>query len=339
MIARSLASVALLALASCQTMPGEDARAAGDDSWTEIAPADGSQPGKHSESSFARVGSDLVLIGGRGNPATHIFSLESCSWREGSAAPFQVHHFQAIALDGDVYVVGALTNPFRSEYGVEHVMIYNVASDSWRQGPEIPEARRRGAAAAVLVGEWIYLLNGNTNGHRGGFVNWADRMHVRSGKWEQLADSPHARDHVGAVHMDGKIIVAGGRRSGPPNVFQDVEPAIDVYDIASNSWSTAANLPTTRAGVASAQYRGLAVTMGGESGASDKAHAEVEGYSLATGLAQLPALPIPRHGFGAAMASENDSDAVYVAGGVPTRGGGDGVLQLHRLGTSPGPCG
>lgn len=344
-LAFAAALLATGALAACQSAgsaptmrDGEPAAGLVASSWRLVQPADGSQPQGHAEASFARVGDQLVLIGGRGNPPTHIFDLGTCAWREGSKAPFQIHHFQAVTVGGDIYALGAFTDGFPDEKPISHVMIYNVASDSWRRGPEIPEDRRRGAAAAVRIGDWVYVLNGIRNGHLSGHVNWADRVHIETGEWQILADSPRARDHLAAAVADGKIVVGGGRRSMRPDIFKRVVPEVDVYDPATNSWATPSSSRVGRAGIAASPMDGMAVFLGGESGAQAAAHDEVDGFSAQTGLVSLPAMPVPRHGFGAAAAREDGRDAIYVAGGVPTRGGGEKLTALHRLGSGPGPC-
>ena len=335
-----LSACAFLALAGCQTIETAAEADAPQGAWREVLSLDGSQPGGHAEGSFAHVDGKLIILGGRGNPPAHIFDLDSCSWRQGSTAPFQIHHFQAVTVGDNIYAIGALTDRYPEEPPVAHVMIYNVPSDSWRQGPEIPESRRRGAAAAVRIGEWIYVLNGIQVGHSRGHVNWTDRFNTITGEWQVLVDSPRPRDHLAGVLVDGKIVVGGGRLSmAPDKTFTETVREIDIYDPASNSWSTAAQaIPTERAGIAAAFRDGTAVFIGGESAASTAAHADVQAYTPDRGFSRLPDLPIPRHGFGAANVREGGEDAIYVAGGVPTRGGGEQVLTLLRYGTKPGPC-
>ena len=339
---RSTLVAGLGLLAACQSLPAQPSPQTVDPGWSEVASADGSVPTGRGESALAVVGNKLVLIGGRGNPATSIFDLESCTWSEGAPAPFQVHHFQAVAAGEDIYAVGAFTKGYPREEPVANVLIYNLASDSWRTGPEIPESRRRGAAAAVRIGDWIYVLNGIRVGHVEGHVAWADRFNIRSGEWQQLPDSPRARDHLAAAATaDGTIVVAGGRRSmAPDRTFQETIAEVDIFDPVTRSWSTTAQtIPTQRAGVSAARFNGMTLFLGGESGSQSEAHSEVEAFVPGKGFTSFPDMLVPRHGFGAVAVNESGFDAVYVAGGVPTRGGGTLLTSVHRLGASRGPCG
>lgn len=337
------------ALASCVAAPapGPAAQADPAPAWTIIKSADGSQADKHGEGSFAHVQDKLVLLGGRGTPQTDIFDMASCTWTKGAAAPFQIHHFQAVAANGEIYAIGAFTGGYPREDPVTHVMIYNVADDSWRQGPQIPEDRRRGAAASVLAGEWIYIIGGAQIGHVGGHVAWTDRFHIRTGAWERLPDAPRPRDHTAAAFAAGTIVVGGGRLSmAPDNTFQRTVAEIDLFDPATGSWTSAAEpLPTPRAGIAAAEFRGAAYFLGGESAAQAVAHREVEGLAPGTGMgtgmgtARLPRMPEGSHGFGAATRIEDGQTAIYTTGGVITRGGGPPWSDLARFGLGTGPCG
>lgn len=336
------AAVVSPAVLACQPLPQALGEQPPEPSWSEITPSDSSLPAGRGESAFARVGDKLVMIGGRGNPPTSIFDLSSCQWQEGAKAPFQIHHFQAVSVGDEVYAIGAFTERYPREAPVTNILIYNVATDSWRIGPEIPEDRRRGAAATVRIDDWIYVLNGIQVGHIAGHVNWADRYNIRTGEWQVLPDSPRPRDHLAAaVTAEGKIVVAGGRLSrAPDRTFQETVEQVDVFDPTTLSWSTSTyTIPTERAGLTAVSYRGEAVFLGGESGSQAEAHNEVEAFSVQSGFSPLPAMMVPRHGFGAISVIENDADAIYVAGGVPTRGGGTHITVIHRLGTTPGPCG
>ncbi len=309
--------------------------------WSVVPSADGSKAEKHAEGSFAHTDGKLVLLGGRGEPRTDIFDMASCIWTKGSAAPFQIHHFQAVAVNGDVYAIGAFTGGYPREDPIPIVMIYNIASDSWREGPQIPQDRRRGAAASVRMGEWIYIIGGAQIGHVGGHVAWTDRFNIVSGEWQRLADAPRKRDHTAAAVAGDKIVLAGGRLSkAPEQTFQLTIPQIDIYDPATNSWSTSADpLPTPRAGLAAATYKASALFLGGESVAQTTAHREVEGHMPGQGGVSLPDMPEGSHGFGAATRVENGTPAIYTTGGVITRGGGPAWQDLVRYGAGKGPCG
>ncbi len=298
--------------------------------WVSVTSEDGSAAEARHESAFGAVGDQLLLAGGRGIKAVDIFDPIRGSWTRGAKPPIEVHHFQAIDFEGELWIVGAFTGPYPDEIPLSHVLIYDPEEDRWRQGPEIPENRRRGSAGAVLVDGAIYMAGGAQQGHRGGHVAWLDRLDPQSGTWTVLADAPRPRDHATLVGLDGKLVFAGGRLSmAPHNTFGAVVPEVDVYDIAEDRWTTLEDpLPTPRAGNSAVAFDGSILVIGGESGASEAAHAEVDRLDLESGeWYAAPPLLRARHGTGATVYD----DSVWIAAGSGARGGTPELNSMERL--------
>ncbi|RYG38435.1 MAG: kelch repeat-containing protein [Burkholderiales bacterium] len=288
--------------------------------WTQ-SNTSGAPTARH-ESSAAKVGDAIYVIGGRGQRPLDILDLKTGAWRSGAAPPIELNHAQAVSYNGSIYVVGALTGPFPEETVVPNIMIYDPALDQWRTGPEIPADRRRGGAGVTIEGDVLYMIGGNRRGHMSGYVAWTDAFDLKSQTWSQLPDAPRPRDHFHAAALDGKIYAAGGRRSSHDtgdDLNLTVAP-VDVFDVASRTWSTIAKpLPTPRAGVAVAAAGGRLIVIGGESAVQQPAHAEVEAYDPARDAwTTLPPLPVGRHGTQAVTVD----DAVHIIAGSRNRGGG-----------------
>src|SRR5690625_2015388 len=152
-------------------------------------------PTARHENGFVAVGDRLYLLGGRGERPLDVFDPAEGTWSQGAQPPFEVHHMQALAYDDKLYVLGAMTGGFPEEPPLTHILIYDPATDAWSQGPEIPEHRRRGGSGVVEHEGLIYLIGGNTRGHMSGFVSWLDVFDPQTGRWQELPDAPHARDH------------------------------------------------------------------------------------------------------------------------------------------------
>jgi len=328
---RPRASRLLLALALAVALPAAHAGPAGP-AWSAVPATAGAPTARH-ENGFVAVDGRLYLLGGRGERPLDIFDPATGRWQQGAAPPLEIHHVQALAHDGKLYVLGALTGDFPEEQPLTHVLVYDPASDRWSQGAEVPAHRRRGSAGVASHGGLIYLVGGNTRGHMSGYVPWLDAFDPASGQWTELADAPHARDHFHAVVIDGLLYAAGGRRTSHDtgDTLSLTIPEVDVYDLASGRWSTlAAPLPTPRAGPGTVAFEGRLVLMGGESARQVPAHDEVEAYDPASGRwSTLAPLPRGRHGTQATVLGE----AVHVAAGSGDRGGGpelDDHLELAR---------
>lgn len=173
----------------------------------------------------------------------------------------------------------------------------------------------------------FYLVGGNKNGHNGEFVPWLDEYNPRTSSWTTLADAPHARDQFQAAVVGDRMYVAGGRRTNSSNVFNDTIQEVDVYDFTSGGWMTTNlpdDLPSPRAGAATAVFDGKIMGMGGESGGQKTAHNEVHALDTTTGeWSVLSPLIHARHGTQAIVSGQG----VYVAGGSAKQGGGHGGVQ------------
>ena len=119
----------------------------------------------------------------------------------------------------------------------------------------------------------------------------------------------------------------------PENTFGAVVPEVDVYDIDSNSWTTLTDpLPDPRAGIAAAAFDGSVYVIGGESGVTDAAYANVDRLDVATGNWHTePPLLRARHGTGAAVLR----DQLWIASGSGARGGGPELTDMERLPLAP----
>ena len=279
-------------------------------------------PSARHENGFVTVGEHLYLVGGRGERPLDIFDPATGSWSQGAKPPFEIHHMQAIEYDEKLYVLGAMTGGFPEEPPLANILIYDPATDAWSEGPEIPADRRRGGSGVVLHEGLIYVLGGNTRGHMSGYVPWVDVFDPETGRWTQLPDAPHSRDHFHAAVIDGHIYAAGGRTSSHDTgeSMSLTVARVDVYDIENQRWHTLeAPLPTERAGTATVAFNGLLVVLGGESISQVEAHREVEAYNPETEeWVSLPPLPVGRHGTQATLFNGE----LHIVVGSENRGGG-----------------
>jgi N-acetylneuraminic acid mutarotase len=278
------------------------------------------QATKRYENGYVAVGDTFYLVGGRYTRPVDVFDPMQNRWTTipNSTPPFQMHHFQAVELNGLVYVVGAFTGWYPGETGITHVYTYNPATNVWTKGTEIPAARRRGSAGAVAYNGKIYVVCGIVGGHSWGCTKWFDEFDPATGIWTVLPDAPRVRDHFSAVVVGDKLYAAGGRvTEGTPDEFFSKTPReVDVYDFVTGQWSTLdANLPTGRAAPSAAVLDNKIFVMGGES-PQWLAHNETEAYDLETNtwLTMAP-MATGRHGTQAIVWN----DRIFMAAGSDKR--------------------
>ena len=120
--------------------PSNSRRAA----WSTVAVK--SQPTARHEAAMVALGGKAYLMGGRGVKAVEEFGPGTSSWRKLGPTPLEMHHFQPVALGGQVYVMTAMTGKYPKETPLESWYLYEPADDLWRKGDPIPVRRRRGGA-------------------------------------------------------------------------------------------------------------------------------------------------------------------------------------------------
>ena len=307
------------------------ARAAPDaaEPWRVERAADGSAPGGRHEAGAVAVGGRMYLLGGRAVGAgqrVDVHDPVAGTWTELGPMPLELHHFQAVAIGTEIWIVGAFTGDYPDETPVPDIHVYDVASGAWRVGGHVPEARRRGSAAATLHEDGlVYVLGGNVAGHDGGAVPWFDRFDPTTGVWETLPDAPHARDHFGAAIVAGRLVAAGGRTTELPDPFANTVAATDVYSFADGAWRTAADIPTPRGGAFAAGHGTELIVVGGEVSGVPEALDAAEAFDARTGRwRSLRPLNVGRHSGGAAVLG----DRLHVAAGSDRLGGAN--VSVHE---------
>ncbi|MDP3072485.1 MAG: hypothetical protein Q8N18_19485 [Opitutaceae bacterium] len=282
------------------------------------------KPHARHEAAFVGLGSKLYLLGGRRIQPVDIYDPATHAWAVGKAPPVETHHFQPVVWENKIWLPGAMTGAFPREQALAQIPIYDPAADAWSQGPALPADRRRGGSGAVIHDSKLYVVCGIINGHWDGHVAWLDVLDLKTHQWSRLPDAPRARDHFQAAIIDGRIYVAGGRRSSAATkqVFELTIPEVDVFDLASRKWSTlpapAGNLPHLRAGTMSLGVGPLLLVAGGESVTQPHAYTEVEALDTRTGTwSTFARFARGRHGSGLVRLD----DTLYVAAGSGSRGG------------------
>jgi N-acetylneuraminic acid mutarotase len=298
------------------------------DGWTRVETENA--PTARHENAFVEAGGRFYLLGGRGERPVDIYDPDTRRWTQGPPPPVEMHHFQAVVYEGDIYVVGAWADSYPRENGLSHVYVYDTSEGRWRQGAPIPPERRRGSAGAVVRDGKIYVVGGNVGGHgpHATAVAWLDVFDPEAGTWTAMhtRPAPHPRDHFQAALVDDKLVAVGGRDSGVEGFIDSTIAAVDVYDFDTGTWSTweEAPLPTERAGCTVAARDGEVVITGGEG--FGQTWGQTEALNVQTReWRSLGRLNQPRHGTQMFLFR----DRLYIAAGSGGQGGGPELTSIE----------
>lgn len=176
---------------------------------------------------------------------TRVYSIVSDTWTFGADAPLPVRSEGiGILRDGRLYSIGGRSNDLGSV--LSNLDRYTKNTNTWVSLAPMPTARA-GLGGAVS-GKYIYAIGGRTNiggPCTGGALDTVERYNTQTNTWDTLASLPTARSDLAALAMgNGKIYVFGGC-----DASSSVVGDVDVYTIATNTWSAAPppDMPTPRA--------------------------------------------------------------------------------------------
>jgi N-acetylneuraminic acid mutarotase len=162
------------------------------------------------------------------------------------------HH--ASVVDGRIYIIGgsdASTPDDRSH--VRTVEEYDPATDTWTQKGDMPASRAAGFTS-VVAGK-IYLIGGYGGSQR------VEEYDPSTDTWTTKSEMPSARRSLSTNAVDGKIYAFGGYVPGVsshPGVT-----TVEVYDPATDTWTTAPDMPTGRFGLRTSVVGGKIYVIGG----------------------------------------------------------------------------
>lgn len=168
-----------------------------------------------------------------------------------------------VGLVGDsIWVAGGRTGSHPGTL-TDEVWIYNINSNTWSAGPDLPVALAGGGL--VVLERTIHVFGGFSSACNGDQSSYHVTLNVDTwlanpaATWENVrTPMPNPRNHIGATAFGGKIYAFGGQlghdccASGIP-CGNDVTFA-DRYDPVTDTWESLANLPYARSHIEAATY-------------------------------------------------------------------------------------
>jgi N-acetylneuraminic acid mutarotase len=161
-------------------------------------------------------------------------------------------------VNGKIYAIGGVNNDTQLAVNEE----YDPAADTWTTREPMPTARS-GFAIAVYQSK-IYVMGGTVGtGENVAFTGANEVYDPATNTWETKTSMPTPRADLCASVVNGTIYLIGGKEywgDGPLYHELDVN---EVYDPASDSWTTEAQMPVPVFGYASAVVEGKIYVFGG----------------------------------------------------------------------------
>lgn len=282
----------------------------------------------NSEMSVADLDGKIYVLGGYPSSRVSVRTVQvydpvTNSWRLTTPLPVALNHTMAASVNGKLYLIGGQPTATGAGPFVNTTYEYDPATERWAAKAPMP-TERGGGAAAVLNGK-IYVAGGRPPRGNDFAVYDPD-----TNSWQTLANLPTQRNHLGAATIGGKIYVIGGRFGA--GFESEQTDRIEIFDPATNRWTTGAPMPHPRGGINVAEAHGCLHVFGGE-GDDDSpsgVHPDHDVYNPVTNTwSSLAPMPTPVHGVTGAVFANG---LIYLPGGGTMEGGSSGstVHQVYR---------
>jgi len=160
-------------------------------------------------------------------------------------------------VNGKIYSIGGLNNDTNLTVNEE----YDPIMDTWKTKEPMPTARSGFAIAAFQ--SKIYVIGGTTGtSDASGFTGKNEVYDPATDTWETKAAMPTPRADLCASVVNGSIYLIGGKEYWEGSLNHELD-VTEVYDPATDTWTTAASMPIPVFGYASAVVDGKIYVMGG----------------------------------------------------------------------------
>lgn len=233
-------------------------------------------------------------------------------WTQLANLPAGVAKFGLAASGGKLYVVGGYDTR-------RSVLVYDIAADRWNTGPNLPAGSDN--VSVLEAGGKVYAMGGEAR-------TAVQVLDTATGTWSAGPVLPAIRFAAAQAALPGSLHLMGGWNYS--NTASASLSRHDRFDLASQTWGTAAPLTTARNAAGAAVLSGQIHVVGGRSPgirSNDQTSlASMEVYTPNTdSWAAGTALPTARAG----LAVVALAGRLYALGGESTPGGVSDAVERY----------
>ncbi len=180
-------------------------------------------PGPRGGGGLERVEDHLHYISGlmrdrdTDSPDHFIFDLAdwratgSAAWVQAAPLPTPCNQLSVAVLNKRIYAIGGQLNHDSQQIDQARVDIYDPTSDTWYEGPALPDPHSHSEGATFVLSDRIWMLGGHStpDGGTKGFSN--DVLTLQEGgEWELVCRMPKPVSSPAAAIINERLYVAGG---------------------------------------------------------------------------------------------------------------------------------
>ncbi len=176
------------------------------------------------------------------------------SWKSLAPMPTARGGLGVAVANGKIYAIGGVNGGLPLNTNEE----FNPNTNRWTSKTSMPTART-GFAIAVYKNK-IYVIGGSVG------IGYSSNNEVydpATDTWETKSSMPTARSDLSASIVNDKIFLISGKKYSSMNPYYADTAVTEVYDPATDTWTTAASIPTPVQGYGSATVDGKIYVISG----------------------------------------------------------------------------
>ena len=233
------------------------------------------------------------------------------SWLSKANMPSIREGLTVTAVDGKIYAIdgyGIVGGTFVGDTNITEV--YDPTTNSWTT--KAPAPTKRAELTAAAHGGKIYVLGGRFVG----VLTTNEIYDVAANTWSTGAPMLTARAGLASAALGNKIYAIGGRTGTAPR-SPTVLNTVEVYDIATGTWTSVAALNEARSDLVAVAHGGRIYAIGGWNGTN--ATGTVEVYNPTKNI-WTTATPMPTARSN--LVADVKGNSIYAIGGLDDSGMG-----------------
>lgn len=203
------------------------------------------------------IGFQIFCYAQNQQPGDHSTMKTLGQWTTYAPMPSPKINHASVLYNGVVFVFGGSTT---GGVASNDTYLYNIASDTWITGIVIPETRNFGTAE--VVNGKIYLIGGYSQLAAPFTLNTSVlELDPATSNISIKSNMPTAVAGCASFVFGNKIYILGGSGSGGWNI--DFKDLMQIYDPATDLWSTGTQLPYAARNIAAAANGSTIIIAGG----------------------------------------------------------------------------
>lgn len=245
------------------------------------------------------------------------YSAQSYTNSAGMNIPTARTNHMVATVNNKIYVIGGY-HPVNGYFN--KVEEYDPTTNVWTTKANMPTVRSD-AITAVVNGK-IYVIGGTSNGTSALNVN--EVYDPATNTWATKKVMTTGRMFMAGSVVNNKIYAIGGATTASP--FLVPLKTNEVYDPATDTWATKANMTTARTYLSTQAAGGKIYAFGGYTGSVSLSNSEAYDTTANTWAAKA-ALPVGAHFMGSAILGNK----IYLLGGMRGSSATNAVLMYDTL--------